>query len=260
MARHLLRISLCFGEARKRELLIDPTRRQYPSWGGVLNLMDPGLIPPQLPELTMAEEMLIAGAHVQMDISRVRGCQYKYKRHVISWMRNIPKMVQRLPSRPSELQILMVKPTSINRLNSEASRQIQRRFRVRRGPVQAWLAYLIVNHPDYQTVTIDPTQLAQLPEDGSIIDDVQTVPDDDEDENNENKEVQGQPTESEQPSGGIWPKSTPVPPYSPHMPSIRACEEAPPVETSAERPSSQHLPWSLATTSSPTTSNADWVV
>lgn len=133
MARHLLRISLCVGEARKRELLIDPTRRRYPSWGGVLNLTDPGLIPPQLPELTMAEEMLIARAQVQMDISRVRGCQYKYKCHVISWMQNIPKMVQRLPSLPSELQVLMVKPTSINRLNSEASRQIQRRFRVRRS-------------------------------------------------------------------------------------------------------------------------------
>ena len=99
------------------------------------------------------------------------------------------------------------------------------------GHVQAWLAYLIVNHPDYQTVTIDPTRLAQLPEDGSIIDDVPIVLDDNEDENNENKEDQGQPTESEQPSGGIWPKSTPFPPYSPHMPSIRACEEAPPVET-----------------------------
>lgn len=82
--------------------------------------------------------------------------------------------------------------------NSEASRQIQRRFRVRRGHVQAWLAYLIVNHPHYQTVTTDPTQLAQLPEDGSIIDDVPTVLDDDADGNNENKEDQGQPTESEQ--------------------------------------------------------------
>ena len=62
------------------------------------NKMDPGPIPPQLPELTLAEEMLIARAHVQMDISRVRGCQYKYKGHVISWMQNIPNMVQRLPS------------------------------------------------------------------------------------------------------------------------------------------------------------------
>lgn len=40
-------------------------------------------------ELTMAEEMLIARAHVQMDISRVKGCQYKYKGHLISWMQNI---------------------------------------------------------------------------------------------------------------------------------------------------------------------------
>ena len=28
-------------------------------------------------ELTMAEEMLIARAHVQMDISQVKGCQYR---------------------------------------------------------------------------------------------------------------------------------------------------------------------------------------
>ena len=35
MARHLLRISLCVGEARKRELLIDPTRRRYTRPGEV---------------------------------------------------------------------------------------------------------------------------------------------------------------------------------------------------------------------------------
>ena len=118
------------------------------------NNIDPEPIPPQLPELTLAEGISIVRIPVQMDISRVEGCQYKFKGHVISWMQTISKMVPRITSLPSEFQLLIFKPPSINRLNSEASDQTRRRFHVRRGHIQIWLAYLTVHHPDFQVVTI----------------------------------------------------------------------------------------------------------
>jgi len=42
----------------------------------VENNMDPGVIPSHLPELSQVEEMVIARAHVQMLVKRVRGHQY----------------------------------------------------------------------------------------------------------------------------------------------------------------------------------------
>ena len=76
---------------------------QDPALYSAANEMDPGRVPTELPRLTMAEEMLIARAHVQMQLSRVKGCQYKYTGHVISWMQNTPKIVHKLPSLPHEL-------------------------------------------------------------------------------------------------------------------------------------------------------------
>ncbi|KAL2046248.1 hypothetical protein N7G274_001695 [Stereocaulon virgatum] len=107
-------------------------------------------------KLAMAEEMLIARADIEMEMSRVRGCQFKYKGHVISWMQNVPKLVHRLPSLPHELQVLIIKPTSIGRLSSEPSREYQRRFRVRRRHIEVWLQYLITHHPDYRSIEIHP--------------------------------------------------------------------------------------------------------
>ena len=123
------------------------------------NEMDPGPIPAHLPELTMAEEMLIARAHVQMEMSRVKGCQYKYRGHVISWMQNVPRIIQKLPSLPQELQVLIIKPISQARRDSEPSREYQRRFRVRRQYIETWLNYLVQHHPDYRGMQIDYRRL-----------------------------------------------------------------------------------------------------
>lgn len=43
--------------------------------------MDPGSVPRYLPELTQVEEMVIARAHVQMLVKRVRRHQYRYTGH-----------------------------------------------------------------------------------------------------------------------------------------------------------------------------------
>ncbi|KAG7009693.1 ATP-dependent DNA helicase [Physcia stellaris] len=141
----------------------------------VQNLMDPGAVLRSLPELTIAEELLIARVHVLMSYSRVKGVQYKYSGHIINFMQNTPKVVSKLPSLPRELQILHLKPSSANLKNSAVQREYDRRFNVRRDHVEKWLRYLIANHPDYANMTIDADRLSQLPENGSILDDVRSV-------------------------------------------------------------------------------------
>jgi hypothetical protein len=72
--------------------------------------MDPGVIPSYLPELSQVEEIVIARAHVQMLIKRVRGHQYQYTGHCVAFMQNIVRTVDMLPNLPSELDIVLLWP------------------------------------------------------------------------------------------------------------------------------------------------------
>jgi hypothetical protein len=106
----------------------------------VNNEMDPGDIPAHLPALTQVKEMVIARAHVQMLLKRVRGHQYQCTGHCVSFMQNIIKTVDVLPLLPSELDIVLLKPSeSVTGRDCRYQRQFQADFRVRRGCVLTWL-------------------------------------------------------------------------------------------------------------------------
>jgi hypothetical protein len=76
------------------------------------NQMDPGEIPDHLPVLTQVEEMIIARSHVQMLVHRYRGHQYHYSGHCVSFMQNNIKTVDMLPNLPSELDIVVLRPSN----------------------------------------------------------------------------------------------------------------------------------------------------
>jgi hypothetical protein len=57
------------------------------------------------------EEMIIAHSHVQMLVHRYRGHQYHYSGHCVSFMQNNVKTVDMLPNLPSELDILVLRPS-----------------------------------------------------------------------------------------------------------------------------------------------------
>src|SRR5271156_1452116 len=76
------------------------------------NKMDPGEVPAHLPELTQVEEMIIARSHVQMMVHRYRGHQYHYSGHCVSFMQNTVKTVDMLPNLPSELDIVLLRPSN----------------------------------------------------------------------------------------------------------------------------------------------------
>src|SRR5271155_2930136 len=132
------------------------------------NEMDPGEVPAHLPELTQVEEMIIARSHVQMMVHRYRGHQYHYSGHCVSFMQNNVKTVDILPNLPSELDIVVLRPSNQVEGDPRFQRQFRSDFRVRKGRVITWLRYLKDHHPDYRYITISPDRIDALPVDGDV--------------------------------------------------------------------------------------------
>jgi ATP-dependent DNA helicase PIF1 len=145
----------------------------------VENNMDPGDILAHLPVLTQIEEMIIARSHVQMMVHRVRGHQYHYSGHCVSFMQNIIRTVDILPNLPSELDIIILRPSDqIVTADVRYQRQYRTDFRVRRSAVLTWLRFLKRNHQDYAYITISDQRIDQLPVDADVSNLIQTVIDD----------------------------------------------------------------------------------
>lgn len=87
-------------------------------------------------------------AHVMVNSRRVKGCQYTYSGHVINFMQNTGKIVNRLLSVSAELQVMVLKPSPNGVKNSKTHRRFEEDFRVQRDHVEIWLKYLI-EHSDY---------------------------------------------------------------------------------------------------------------
>jgi hypothetical protein len=133
------------------------------------NEMDLGEIPAYLPVLTQIEEMIIARSHVQMLVHQYRGHQYLYSRHCVSFMQNNIKTVNMLPNLPSELDIIVLRPSNQVMENDPRYRsQFRADFRVRKGRVITWLRYLKANHPDYRYITISLDRIDTLPIDSDM--------------------------------------------------------------------------------------------
>ena len=75
------------------------------------NQMDLGVLPAHLLVLTQIEEMVIARLHIQMVLYRYRGHQYHHSGHYVSFMQNMVKTVDVLPNLPSELDIVVLRPS-----------------------------------------------------------------------------------------------------------------------------------------------------
>ena len=130
----------CFNRDEKRK---DYRKDETPFLMSMENKMDPGEIPAYLPKLTQIEEMIIARSHVQMMVFRYRGHQYHYSGHCVSFMQDLVKMVDVLPNLPSELDIVVLRPSDqIFEGNSRYKRQFKGSFRVRKNHVKTWLVYL----------------------------------------------------------------------------------------------------------------------
>lgn len=141
--------------------------KSIPAKFSAANEMDPGKVPVYLPKLSQVEEMLIARVHTYTDVRQIRGEQYRYSGNVVNFHRNTQKVVDRLPLLPSQVEILLLKPSNTNSDN-RLQRQFSRDHRVRRGHIQTWLIHLKANHSGYRDIVIDEAALAQLPVDEDV--------------------------------------------------------------------------------------------
>lgn len=142
------------------------------------NNMDPGDVPEELRDLTEIEEMLIAQVFPVMSVYRLRGGQLGYRGHVINFPQDVQEFTTRLPRYPSSLDVLIVRRQSENSTSF-------RDFTVRRAKVACALSWLKANNRYYSDIIIDNEALQSLPSNGSIDDQLQTISEHFDDDNEE---------------------------------------------------------------------------
>jgi hypothetical protein len=128
------------------------------------NNLDPGMMPEGLEPMTQIEEMLIARVHCHVEVRQVRGVQYKYKGHVVSFLTNTAKVYNRLPLLPQDLDIILIRPVNWNK-DPRMQRQFRKDTRVRKKVVKDWLKFLRLYHPAYLNIQIAHDNLDALPDD-----------------------------------------------------------------------------------------------
>ena len=69
----------------------------------------------------MVEEMLIARVHVAVNVLQVRGQQYKYRGHVVQFLRDVGKVYNSLPLIPPNLDIIVTTPRFKTQQGTEGS-------------------------------------------------------------------------------------------------------------------------------------------
>ena len=89
------------------------------------NNTDVGSIPDNLPSLREIEEILIAKAHVHVQIRQIKGQQFFYSGHTVNFMQNDTKVYQKLLLLPSDLDIIILKLVS---RSDNDNRAINQRF------------------------------------------------------------------------------------------------------------------------------------
>ncbi|KAK3924208.1 Capsid-associated protein VP80 [Frankliniella fusca] len=133
-----------------------------------INNMDPMDVPPELSELTFVEEQLIAKVHPMLVVFKVKGHQYGYRGNVISFSQDVHSVVKQLPPKICDLDsVIYVKSKSTNGNCNE--------FRVRRERVRKALIWLKSNNKYYSNIDIHEENLAELPIEGNVSNQLQNI-------------------------------------------------------------------------------------
>ena len=71
-----------------------------------------------LSELTQVEEHLIARLHVHIQVWQIKGQQFKYKSHVMTFIQNTSKVYNKLSLLLSELNVSCLEPVQSIQINT----------------------------------------------------------------------------------------------------------------------------------------------
>ena len=120
-----------------------------------------GTIPPELQNLSLIEQMLIAQVHPVVQFHRIRNAQTGYKGNVISFVQDIGKCYSTLPLLPEEISnvIMFTKNTPKGEIQ----------FKANRHKILEALRWLKANNEYYQHITISEANAARIPLDGDMV-------------------------------------------------------------------------------------------
>ncbi|KAJ5135751.1 uncharacterized protein N7515_005029 [Penicillium bovifimosum] len=93
----------CRTKDKQEDRKENPSERTY--FYSQRNNMRSDDVPSHLPVLTQVEEMLISRVHTIIEVRQVRGQKYFYRGHVAYFLVDIPRVYDRLPLLPCELEL-----------------------------------------------------------------------------------------------------------------------------------------------------------
>ena len=142
------------------------------------NNMYPGPQPPELANLTLVEQVCIARAHTLLRVVNLKGGGSKIKGSSISFAQDVGDFYRKLPTRPEELPIVIVKSHNQNA-----------QFRANRHRIKRALDWLVKNNKYYKgLVEISNENLSAYPDDDySYVENLRSLQS--EDDGDENPEV-----------------------------------------------------------------------
>jgi hypothetical protein len=123
---------------------------------------DPGSIPAHLPRLTFMEEQLIALVSINQHVYFRRSDVIASKGHSICFAQDPSQVANTLPRLSGDINVVVIR--------KRGSHGICQELKVRNKQVRIWLEWLVKNNPCYSNIVIDETRLANLPNDGELLD------------------------------------------------------------------------------------------
>lgn len=123
------------------------------------NRIDLGRIDYRLDKPTIVEEMLIARIYIQVECFQIRRQQQSYRGYVVSFLKDIVQVYNKLPLIPTDLNVVVLKPADADDTDTtdRTSRQLQftREFTIRKDIVLRQLYFLRLYYLGYRDVQID---------------------------------------------------------------------------------------------------------
>ena len=124
------------------------------------NNMNLGVVPPELADLSIIEQQLIARISPCISIHMLKHGSLAASGHCVSFPQEVNEPCKILPLLPSDVQIIKVRKQGKNDISKD--------FKVRHFKVQHSLEWLKKNNPVYADITISLERLSLLPTDGEL--------------------------------------------------------------------------------------------
>ena len=117
---------------------------------------------------------MISLIYVFTQVHQIQHIQYRFKKHIIFFTKNIGKVYIQLPLLPKELEIIILKSKN-NTLHNQVLHQHDHDFKVRQARIITQLTYLQHNHPTFINIIIDQERIKELPVDDIVLDQIASV-------------------------------------------------------------------------------------